>query len=77
MKSLLHFGKDDVAKWEHVSARKARAWQERNDWFAAARKVLDEAGAATVADLPAAKIQELAEHAERVWKKAQGGTPKT
>jgi hypothetical protein len=69
MKSLLHFGADDLVKWERQRANQAEAWQERNEWFQSAHRALEKAGVDTIAALPAETIQELAAAADRVWKK--------
>jgi hypothetical protein len=69
MKSLLDFSRDDVTKWKSESAVRAASWQSRNEWFTLASVTLGEARVNSIGELPPGKIRELAEHAERVWKK--------
>jgi hypothetical protein len=45
-----------------------RSWAKRQEWFNRAAKALRANHAASVADLPPAKVRELAESACEVWK---------
>lgn len=68
MKNLLTFDVADLSKWETESATRARGWQERNEWFSRARGLVDQAGVEHIGDLEPEQIEELGDHAERVWK---------
>lgn len=70
MKSLLDFTLKDVRQWRKKSTANALSWRERRRFFRRAEKLLTEAGAECVADLSREHIEELAELAKSIWKKA-------
>lgn len=72
MRSIFSFAVRDIKAWHKEAASKELGWKERRKWFEVAQRKLHDSSVETIQDLPVKDLAELAESAQRVWRKKTG-----